>query len=182
MPGVFMVDTIVVMEDIKGLVWRDWYVNLDVGTQIQQAIQRRGQLSGRTWITTAAPIRNLALGKPSGAVQTLSFVDWGEDQGFWSAGDVEYSYVFEGPFRLRARGTVMSGKVGPTEHLVRIPLPIREAPDWESVDTRERAGRLDVTYRNVRPRSPASAARGRFSIYLYYLNTDLGYRIVGVGY
>jgi hypothetical protein len=182
MPGVFSVDTILVVEDTKGLLWRDWYVNSDIGNQVDQAIKRRGQLPGRTWITSSAPIRNLALGRPAGEMQTLSFVDYGEDQGFWSSGDVEYSYAFEGPFHLRARGTVTSAKVGPTKHLVRIPLPLKAPADLETVATHERVGRLDIAYRNVRPRTPATAVRGRFSVYLYYLNPELGYRIVGVGY
>jgi hypothetical protein len=179
-PGVFSVDTILVVEDTRGLVWRDWYVDPTVGTQVDQAIKRRGQLPGRTWITSSAPIRKLALGKPSCESQTLSFIDYGEDQGFWNSGDVEYTYVFDGPFNLSAQETVTSAKVGPTDHLVRVPLPIK--CDVESVDTRDRVGRLDITYRNVRPRSPATTVKGRFSVYLYYLNPELGYRIVGVGY
>lgn len=177
-----MVDTILVVEDIKGLVWRDWYVNPAVGEQVAQAIQRKGQLSGRTWLESSAPIRNLALGRPSGDSQTLSFVDKGEADNFWGPGDVEYSYVFEGPFGLRARGTAASGISGAIRHLVRIALPLREPTDWESLGTRDRVGRLDITYRNARPRSGATAAQGRFSVYLYYLNPELGYRIVGVGY
>ncbi len=178
----FWTDTIVVVEDVKGLVWRDWYVYPGVGAHVAQAIQRKGQLSGRTWLQSSAPIRNLALAKPSAQSQTLSFVDKGEALSFWAPGDMEYSYLFEGPFGLRAHGTVTSGKSCARDHLVRVPLPIRDATDRVSLDTRQRVGRLDITYRNVRPRSTTSAAQGRFSVYLYHLNADLGYRIVGVGY
>ncbi len=175
-------ETIVLVEGVRGLVSRDWYVNPDIGAHVAQAIQRKGQLSGRTWLQSSAPIQNLALDKPAARLQTLSFVDKGEALSFWAPGDMEYSYLFEGPFGLRAHGTVTSGKSSATDHLVRVPLPIRDPTDWASLDTRQRVGRLDITYRNVRPGSTTPAAQGRFSVYLYQLNADLGYRIVGVGY
>ncbi len=176
----FSVDTIMVLEDRGGLVWGDWYVNPEVGQQVAQAIQRKGQLSGRTWLQSAAPIQSLALGKPSGDTQILSFVDKGEALSFWKAGDVEYSFVFDGPFGLRARGTARSGTSGAIAHLVRIPLPVRQPPDRVTLDERARVGRLDITYKPAASRS--DGPRGRFSVYLYYLNLELGYRIVGVGY
>jgi hypothetical protein len=176
----FSVDTIVVVADRKGLVWGDWYVNPEVGQQVAQAIQRKGQLSGRTWLQAAAPIQSLALGRPAGDTQLLSFVDKGEALNFWKAGEVEYSYVFDGPFGLRARGTARSGTAGATAHLVRIPLPVRQPPERDVIDERARVGRVDITYKPASSR--ADGPRGRFSVYLYYLNPELGYRIVGVGY
>jgi hypothetical protein len=176
----FSVDTIVVIADTKGLVWGDWYVNPEVGQQVAQAIQRKGQLSGRTWLQTAAPIQSLALGKPSGDTQILSFVDKGEALNFWKAEEVEYSYAFDGPFGLRASGTARSGTSGATAHLVRIPLPVRQPPDRDTLDERARVGRVDITYKPASSRS--DGPRGRFSIYLYYLNPELGYRIVAVGF
>jgi hypothetical protein len=175
----FMVDTIVVVENVKGLVWGDWYVNPEVGAQVAQAIQRKGQLSGRTWLESAAPIRDLALGRPSQGAQTLSFQDKGVSLNFWEPGEVEYDYVFAGPFGLHASGSAQADSAGPA-HRVRVPLPIREPPDQASLEARNRVGRLDISYRPTRPATPIP--RGRFSIYLYYLNPQLGYRIVGVGY
>jgi hypothetical protein len=175
----FMVDTIIVVEDVRGLVWGDWYVNPEVGTQVGQAIRRRGQLAGRTWLESAAPIRDLALSRPSGETQALSFVDKGVAVNFWEPNEVEYAYVFEGPFGLRAKGSAGSDPAVGADH-VRILLPLREPPDRASLEVKNRVGRLDISYRPTR--AGGTIPRGKFSIYLYYLNPQLGYRIVGVGY
>ncbi|MBA2566070.1 MAG: hypothetical protein H0V09_11715, partial [Gemmatimonadetes bacterium] len=86
----YMVDTIVVLEDVKGLTWGDWYVSPDVRSEIQRAIEREGQLSGRAWLESGAPIRDLALEPPRGAWQALSFVDKGVSLSFWEPGEVDY--------------------------------------------------------------------------------------------
>jgi hypothetical protein len=176
---VFVGDTIMVVEETHGLVWGDWYVSPEVGVHVHQVIERRGQLSGRTWLESAAPIRDLALGRPVANVQPLSFLDKGVALNFWEPGEIDYRYVFEGPWELKARGSAAPQPGGATSDRVQIWLPVTEPPQGASLEARDRVGRLDIAYRT---RTRDSIPRGRFTVYLYYLNRQLGYRIVGVGY
>ncbi|MFN2432821.1 MAG: hypothetical protein ABR599_08440 [Gemmatimonadota bacterium] len=171
------VDTILVVEDREGLVWGDWYVNPEVGLHVQRAIERRGQLSGRTWLQSAAPIRDLVLARVAAREQVLSFVDKGVTLGFWKPGEVEYQFVFDGPCGVTARGVARPGDGGLTTR-VPIALPLPGSAPLE--DSRGRVARLDVTYR---PSTRGAAIpRGSFTVYLYYVDAPLGYRIAGVGY
>lgn len=176
LPGdsVVAVDTILVVEKREGLVWGDWYVDPEVSTLVHSVIERRGQLSGRTWLEAAVPISDLALASPIGGGQVLQFLDKGVALDFWEPGEVEYRYVFEGPWKLRAKGVA---DVDPVRERVEIPLPLPKAPREGAA--RDRVGRLDVTYR---PRGRSGMPRGSFSVYLFYVKPALGYRIAGVGY
>jgi hypothetical protein len=173
----FTVDTIMVLEEVEGTVWGDWYVNPEVGTQVQRAIEREGQLSGRTWLESGAPIRDLSLDAPGAAAQILSFVDKGVALRFWKPGEVDYEYVFEGPWKLSARGRAAPAGTGVAAERMRIALRLPPKAR-KGGSTRERLGRLDITYRAKTGGIP----RGRFTIYLYYVDARYGYRIAGVGY
>lgn len=171
-----VVDTIVVIEDREGLVWGDWYLNPSIRRQIESAFEVEGKLSGRTWLESGAPIQDLELGDPEGDTQCVRFVDKGAALDFWEPVEVEYSWVFEGPWGLRANGTATAGE----DSGVSIPVPLSSPPDRASLEPHRRVGRLDVTYR---PRERGTRIpRGRFTIFLYYLSSSRGYRIAGVGY
>lgn len=174
-----MVDTIMVVEDVQGLVWGDWYVHPEVGRHVDAAIEKEGKLSGRTWLESGAPISALALGRLTAGGQELTFADKGVALGFWQPGEVQYHYTFEGPWGLRARGIARWEESGEERRLV-ILLPVAQPPDEMQLDARRRVGRLDVAYRSSS--REGGIPRGQFTIYLYYLNPRLGYRIVGVGY
>jgi hypothetical protein len=175
----FVGDTIMVLEDMEGLVWGDWYVNPEVGVAVERAIERRGELSGRTWLESAAPIRDLALEPRAKDVQALTFVDKGVALNFWEPDEVDYEFRFEGPWGLRASGRVSPGRDAEVTERVRIPLPISDPPSREGLDKKRRVGRVEVRYQ---PRGGRGIPRGRFTVYLYYLSPRLGYRIAGVGF
>ena len=141
---------------------------------MHRVIERRGQLSGRTWMEAAVPVRDLTLGSPRAATQQLAFVDKGVALNFWEPGEVEYHWVFEGPWNLRARGVAVVPD-GAERVTIPLPLPTREGDGEE----RERLGRLDVTYRH---QARSGVPRGDFSVYLFFVEPGIGYRIAGVGY
>ncbi|HEY7530165.1 MAG TPA: hypothetical protein VIC56_05770 [Gemmatimonadota bacterium] len=171
-----VMDTIVVIENREGLVWGDWYVNPSVGRQIERAFEVEGKLSGRTWLESGAPIQDLGLDGPRGGTQAIRFTDKGTALDFWEPGEVEYAWALEGPWSLRANGVATAEASG----AVTIAVPVAPPPDETALEPRRRVGRLDVSYR---PRERgARIPRGRFTIFLYYVDPSHGYRIAGVGY
>ena len=171
-----VVDTIVVIEDREGLVWGDWYLNPSVGRQIERAFQVEGKLSGRTWLESGAPIQDISLDDPEDGMQAVCFVDKGVALDFWEPGEVDYNWVFEGPWGIRDRGLARADD----DATVKVALPISSPPDRAALESRRRVGRLDVTYR---PRDAGTRIpRGSFTIFLYYVSPSHGYRIAGVGY